>query len=163
MCDAHLLYNLVIECETYRLGEKESKEHIKTKTDGECVISSKRYNRIKKRIRSDAECQNWLNYQARIGFVIEHKKRIDEMETVQRVSMRLLLNETTKDESKQNKHLILKILSQIESANKRLAELNLGSPVIAEIKNQVNERENAKGIPEGTKDNTEETYSNKIF
>lgn len=152
----------MIECETYRLSEKESMEYIKKKTGGECITSSRHYHRIKKRIRSEDECQDWLNHQARFGFVIEHKKRIDEMEIVQRELMRLLLSETTKDESAQNKDLILKTLSQIESANKRLAELNLGSPVIAEIKNQM-ERDNAKGIPEGTENTIKGTDQNRIF
>lgn len=163
MYDKQLLYILMIECETYRLSEKKSMEYIKKKTDGECIISSRHYHRIKKRIKSKDECQNWLNNQARFGFVSEHKKRIDEMEIVQSELMKLLLSETTKDESEQNKDLILKILSQIESANKRLAELNLGSPVIAEIKNQVKERENAKGIPEGTENTIKGKDQNRIF
>jgi len=163
MYDKQLLYILMIECETYRLSEKESMEYIERKTGGECIISSRHYHRIKKRIRSEAECQDWLNHQARFGFVIEHKKRIDEMEIVQRELMRLLLSETTKDESAQNKDLILKTLSQIESANKRLAELNLGSPVIAEIKNQIEERDNAKGIPEGTENTIKGKDQNRIF
>ena len=85
------------------------------------------------------------------------------MEMVLRKLMKLLLSETAKDESKQDRHLILKTLSQIESANKRLSELSLGSPVIAEIKNQVKEKENAKGIPEGTEDNIKRTDQNRIF
>ena len=163
MYNTQFLYSLMIDCETYRLSEKESKEYIKRKTGGECIISSRHYYRIKKHVRSEDACQRWMNHQTRIGFVIEHKKRIDEMEIVQSNLMKMLLSETTKDESKQNKDLILKISSQIESANKRLSELNLGSPVIAEIKNQVKERENAKGIPEGTEDNIKGTDSNRIF
>jgi len=163
MYDKQLLFNLVTDCETFRLSEKESKEYVKTKTNGKCEISSRHYYRIKKRIRSDPETQSWMNYQARIGFVIEHKKRINEMEIVQKELMKLLLSETIKDENKQNKELILKISSQIESANKRLSELNLGSPVIAEIKNQVKEKENAKGIPEGTEDNIRGADQNRVF
>ncbi|PIN82301.1 MAG: hypothetical protein COV65_07145 [Nitrosopumilales archaeon CG11_big_fil_rev_8_21_14_0_20_33_24] len=163
MYDKQLLYNLVMECETYRLSEKESMDYIRKKTDGECIISRRHYSRIKRRINSEDECKNWLNNQARFGFVSEHKKRIDEMEMVLRKLMKLLLSETAKDESKQDRHLILKTLSQIESANKRLSELSLGSPVIAEIKNQVKEKENAKGIPEGTEDNIKRTDQNRIF
>ncbi len=162
MYDKQLLYSLVMDCETFRLSEMEAKEYIKNKTNGECEISSRHYHRVKKRIRSEPESQNWLNYQARIGFVIEHKKRIDEMDLVQKVLIRLLSDETSKDESNQNKELILKISSQIGSANKRLSELNLGSPVIAGIKNQRKEKEDAKGIS-GDTEGVRGADQNRIF
>lgn len=152
-----------MDCETFRLNENESKEYVKIKTNGEYMISSRHYYRIKKRIRSEPECQNWLNYQARIGFVIEHKKRIDEMEIVQRELMRLLLSETSKNECEQNKELILKISSQVESANKRMSELNLGSPVVAEIKNQIKEKQNAEGVSKSTENSNRGADQNRVF
>lgn len=163
MYEKQFLHSLITDCETYRLSEKESMEYIRRKTDGQFSISSRHYYRIKKYIRSEPACQRWMNHEARIGFVIEHKKRIDEMELVQRELMKLLLKETAREEIKQDKNLILKISSQIESANKRLSELSLGTPVVAEIKNRVKEAGDAQGVSANAEYHTRGTDQNRIF
>jgi hypothetical protein len=80
--------------------------------------------------------QSWLNHHTRIGFVLEHKKRIDEIELVISKLMNIFQNEI----QNKNHKFILKLSERIESLNKRLTELYLGSPVISEIKKEVDIR-----------------------
>lgn len=160
-----LLQELIVDCETYRLTESEAKEYVSRRTNGETELSHNRYYRMKRYIHSDPEIQSWFDHHTRIGFVIEHRKRISEMELVQKELLRLFEHETAKNEQDQDKTIILKLSAQIESTNKRLSELNLGNPVIAEIKKQVDIKygENAAGVSGSTEDNLRRTDPNRIF
>jgi len=75
--------------------------------------------------------------------LVEHRKRIEEMERCQAILFSLLLNEVEKPDSapksepRRDKHLMTQIVAEIRANNKRLAALQNGSPVIAQTKSML--------------------------
>jgi len=123
-----ILNRLVQDCITYRLTDKESQGYIKQYTG---VTFSEGYiNKKKKEIESEPNITQWLNHHTRIGFIKEHKTRMDEMEKIQQKLIKLFLSE-------HDTKLLLLISERIESVNRRLSELNLGSPIISQIKQKM--------------------------
>jgi len=133
------LEQLVQDCEVFRLREKEALEYIKKRFGKE--ISARHYYRTKKKITSEEYLEDWFNEQARIGFVIEHKKRIDEMQVVHKTLLELIKKELTKPESDQNRKGILQLFETLLKINYRLAELSLDNPIIQQIKKRIENSE----------------------
>jgi len=150
------LEQLVQDCETYRLREKEALEYIKKRFGRE--ISARHYYRIKKKITSEEYLQHWFNEHARIGFVIEHKKRIDEMQAVHTAIIELLKKEMSKDETEQNRKGILQLFEILLKINHRLSELSLGNPTIQKIKNRIDESDRRI-----VKESNSKFYSEAVF
>lgn len=153
------LKKVVNDCVIFRLSTKESLEYIEQKNSG-VGISERHFFRIKKHLESDEQLQYWLNHHTKIGFVLEHKKRIDEIELLISKLMNIFQNEI---QNKNNK-FILKLSERIESLNKRLTELYLGNPVISEIKKEIDVRNDGhtNRISNGEEGNIR-SDPNKIF
>jgi len=132
------LNRLIQDCVTYRLTDKDSQEYIKQYT--EITLSEKYINKKKKEIESDPNIQQWLNHHTRIGFIKEHKTRMGEMEKIQQKLIKLFLSET-------DIKLVATLSERIESINRRLSELNLGSPIIAQIKLKMEVANTGKDSP----------------
>jgi hypothetical protein len=154
------LKKTVNDCIVFRLSTKESLEYIEQKNNG-TRISERHFFRIKKHLESDEQLQYWLNHHTRIGFVLEHKKRIDEIELLISKLMNMFQNEI----QNKNHRFILRLSERIESLNKRLTELYLGNPVISEIKKEVDVRndEHTNRISNGKEDNIRKSDPNRIF
>lgn len=135
-----VLHNLITDCMTYRLTEEESLEYIAIRYK---KISKRHYYRIKKQLNSDEELQRFFDHHTRIGFIIDHKKRRDEIESVLEQLMRRLLELATQ---KITNYLALTRLSEaIISANKRAEEISLSNPIISKIKIEIEQlRESEK-------------------
>jgi len=129
------LEQLVLDCCTYNLSEKESLEYVKIRLGKS--ISCRHYYRIKRKVSSEPFTQSWLDYHTRIGFAIEHRKRIWEIELLQRTCIQLFKNEVEKSESEQNLDSILAISNIILKNNAKLSELSLDTPIIAQIKRRL--------------------------
>jgi len=129
------LEQLVQDCEAFRLNEKEAMEYIKKRFGKE--VSIRHYYRIKKKISSEEYVQFWLNEQGRIGFAIEFKKRIDEMQVVHKTLLDILKKEMPKVETEQKQKGILKLFDMLLKTNERLLELSKGTPIIQSIKNRL--------------------------
>ena len=84
---------------------------------------------------SDDNNVNWISYYARQGFVEFYRKRIQEMELIQTNTFQQWLYETSKPNSQKDKHLILDLVSQLRANNQQLASLGMVTPIIATIKN----------------------------
>ena len=140
----HHLEQLVQDCETFRLREKEALEYIKQRFGKE--ISSRHYYRIKKKITSEEYLQEWFNEFARIGFVIEHKKRLDELEVIQKTLLELVKKELAKPEADQKKNMLIQIFHVLLKINYRLEEVSLGTPVIQKIKKRIEEKEKLSSL-----------------
>jgi len=123
-----ILNRLIQDCITYRLTDKESQSYVKQYTV--VTLSEKYINKKKKEIESEPNITQWLNHHTRIGFIREHKTRMNEMEKIQEKLIHLFLSEN-------DTKLLLLISERIESINRRLSELNLGSPIIAQIKKKL--------------------------
>ena len=124
----HILNRLLQDCSTYRLTDKESQNYIEQYT--KVKLHEKTINKKRKELEQDPHINQWLGHHTRIGFVKEHKKRMDEIEKVQEKLMKQFLqtNET---------QTIMELSDKIVNINKRLSELNLGSPIIAQIKQKM--------------------------
>jgi hypothetical protein len=63
------------DCITYSLTEKEALAYVKNRTGLE--ISRRHYYHIKSFVVSEPSTQLWLSQFTKLGFVTEHRKRID--------------------------------------------------------------------------------------
>jgi len=130
---------LVLDCDTYRLSEKESLEYISIRFGKS--ISVRHYYRIKRKVLSDESIQKWFEFFTRTGFVIELRKRMEEIELVQKTCMRLLKSELDKPESQQNRNWLLKLIHEIRENNHLLSEKDIDHPIIEQIKKRIDESE----------------------
>jgi hypothetical protein len=128
------LLEAVRNCLTYSSTETEALAYIKNRTDEE--LSIRHYYRIKSFVQSDpSPTQLWLSQFTELGFVTEDRKHIDEVNKARSEMRRILLVEQSKpDDGEQDKHLISKLYSQIQENVKLASALNLGTPVVAQIK-----------------------------
>jgi len=133
------LMQLVLDCDTYRLSEKEALEYIKTRFGK--PISARQYYRIKQKSHSEGTIRSWLDKFTKVGFVIGHKRRGDEMELLQKTCFNLLKAETDKKEPEQNFDRILKLIGEIRRNGQRLGEVELANPVIDAIKKRIDDSE----------------------
>lgn len=134
------LNELVLDCITYRLEEREALEYIRIRFK-EISVSS--YKQRKAHVLSDESTQIWLNHFTRIGFVQHHKEQIEVIQKVQADSLRQLFTETSKDN--RNENMILRVKNDIRENAKLLSELGLGTPIISAIKSKL-QQEDAKTV-----------------
>jgi len=133
------LAQLVLDCDTYRLSEKESLEYISARFGKS--ISVRHYYRVKRKVLSDESIQKWFEFFTRTGFVIELRKRMEEIELVQKTCMRLLKSELDRPESQQNRNWLLKLIHEIRENNHLLSEKDIDNPIIEQIKKQIDKSE----------------------
>ena len=127
------LKELITYCITYRLPEKESHAYIRSRLGGGTGIGASHYYRLKKQIESDSEVQNWLSHFSRVGFVLAHKQRMDEILLLQKTAFQMLNQEQSKPEGQRDQKLILSIMAEASKLNERLVSLASGSPILAQL------------------------------
>jgi hypothetical protein len=129
------LLEAVRDCVTYSLTEREALAYVKNRTGEE--LSIRHYYRIKSFVQSEPSTQLWLSQFTKLGFVTEHRKHIDEINKARSDMWRMILEEQIKPAEQQDKLLITKLYSQIQENIKLASALNLGTPVVAQIKAMV--------------------------
>ena len=129
------LMQLVLDCDTYRLSEKESLEYIKTKFGK--PISARQYYRIKQKIHSEGTIKSWFDKFTKVGFALAQKRRIDEIELIQKTCMNLLKAEMDKQKSERNNAWLLKLIGEIRKNITESAEEDLWNPIIDAIKKRI--------------------------
>ena len=129
------LMQLVLDCDTYRLSEKEALDYIKTRFGK--PISARQYYRNKQKIHSEGTIRSWFDKFTKVGFALAQKRRIDEMELIQKSCMNLLKAEMDKPKSERNNDWLLKLIGEIRKNNAKLAETNLDNPIIDAIKKRI--------------------------
>ncbi len=123
---------LVQDTVVYRLTERESLDYIKSRLGKQ--IGPVYYYRLKKRLESDSNAQDWINRFARTGFISEHMRRYHEMNLLQDVAFHMLIEEQAKPDGIRDPDLILAIMDQITKNGKTLTSLQNGTPVLAQVK-----------------------------
>ena len=98
------------------------------------------YQRYKKIALNDNTANAWIDNFARIGFVDHYRKRMNEMETLQKNIYRQLNLELSKKPEEQNKKYIIALSSEIRQNNIHLCQLGLGMPIIAKMKEKIDGR-----------------------
>jgi hypothetical protein len=73
-------------------------------------ISETHFYRLKKEaVKKRGDSEQWLDYYARYQFVEFYRKRIEELELVQRKLLKVLIEETDKQAEKQDKTIIIQL------------------------------------------------------
>ena len=94
----------------------------------------------------------WISYYARQGFVEFYRKRIQEMEMIQKETLKQWHIEMNKPDLQKDNNLIVKLVAELRANNQQLTSLGMVTPIIATIKNLIdkkedkNKEENAKRI-----------------
>jgi hypothetical protein len=145
------LLDAVRDCITYSLTEREALAHIKNRTGSEKEISTRHYYRIKNFVQSDPSTQLWSSQFTKLGFVTEHRKHIDEVNKARADMWHMILEEQSKPAEQQDKLLIAKLYSQIQENIKLASALNLGTPVVAQIKAMVDKASSSANNNESNK------------
>lgn len=156
-----LYMKLAADCRTWRLKEDEALVYFRKMT-GKPRFSPSTLYRVYRQFDSDESVNAWMNEQARIGFVRTHRELIDEIDHIAEPLMRLYIEEANKpstipdpkdtnpDQSQRhrirnpdkNKYLMLKLAAELRELNERKSQLNLGNPIIASIKQKIDQSEN---------------------
>ncbi len=88
---------------------------------------------MKKKLESGSSAQDWINQFAKTGFLAEHMRRYDEMNLVQDIAFRMLVEEHSKPDGVRDSDLILGLMDQAAKINKRLQNLAAGTPILAQM------------------------------
>ena len=134
----HMLIQCIIDCDLFGLSDKEGMKYIEDKTGRPISLTS--YQRYKKIALNDNTASAWINNFAKIGFVDHYRKRMNEMETLQKNIYRQLNVELSKKPEEQNKKYIIALSSEIRQNNIHLCQLGLGMPIIAKMKERIEGR-----------------------
>lgn len=138
--ETKFLNELVKDCITYGLEEKEAMQYLEVRFK---PVSLSSYKHRKARVLSEDASHIWLNHFTRIGFVTAHKHQIETIEKLQQDSLRQFFIETTIEQENRDEEKISKLKEDIRSNVKLLSELNLGTPIISAIKSKL---EDAKTV-----------------
>ena len=134
----HMLIQCIIDCDLFGLSDKEGMKYIEDKTGRPISLTS--YQRYKKIALNDNTASAWIDNFAKIGFVEHYRKRINEMDTLQRTIYGQLRLELSKKAEEQNKKFIIALSSEIRQNNIHLCQLGLGMPIIAKMKEKIDGR-----------------------
>ena len=130
----HLIKQCMIDADIMGLSKQETIEYDKTRLNID--FSEGSYKKFRSKILNDDESSvQWISYYARQGFVEFYRKRITEMEMIQKETLKQWYNELNKPDSQQNKNLILKLVAELRANNQQLTSLGMVTPIIATIKN----------------------------
>jgi hypothetical protein len=131
----HMLIQCIVDCDLFGLSDKEAMEYVEKKTGRAISLTS--YQRYKKLALNDNAASAWIDNFARIGFVDHYRKRMNEMETLQKNIYRQLNLELSKKPEEQNKKYIISLSSELRQNNIHLCQLGLGMPIIAKMKERI--------------------------
>ncbi len=133
----HLIKQCIIDADLIGLGRAESITYVKSRLglDENTSFSEGSYKKYRAEILSDDNNIEWISYYARQGFVEFYRKRIQEMELIQKTTFQQLIDETSKPDSQKDVNLILKLVAELRANNQQLSSLGMVTPIIATIKN----------------------------
>ncbi|MGE0242909.1 MAG: hypothetical protein AB7F53_03085 [Nitrososphaeraceae archaeon] len=134
----HMLIQCIIDCDLFGLSDKEGMKYLEKKTGRSISLTS--YQRYKKIALNENAANAWIDHFARIGFVDHYRKRMNEMETLQRNIYRQLNLELSKKPEEQNKKYIVALSSEIRQNNIHLCQLGIGMAVISKMKENIDGR-----------------------
>lgn len=123
-----VMNSLVSDTITYRLKSDEAVRYIEQVTGIKISVSLLRKKQHE--INTDESMNTWLNIHTRIGFVRTHRQLLNEMNMVQQKLLREILLTDDRGE-------IIELSREIRETNRRISELNMGLPVIAQIRQRM--------------------------
>ena len=144
----HLIKQCIIDADIMGLGRVESITYVKSRLgldDEKTSFSEGSYKKYRTEALSDETNVEWITYYARQGFVEFYRKRIQEMEMIQKETFNQWFNETSKPDSQKDQRLILDLVAELRANNQHLASLGMVTPIIATIKNIIDDNKEKLG------------------
>jgi hypothetical protein len=133
----------MLDADIIGLCKQETIEYVKSRLNLD--FSEGSYKKYRSEILNDDESNvQWITYYARKGFVEFYRKRISEMEIIQKDTLQQWHNEMNKPDSRKDKNLILKLGAELRANNQHLTSLGMVTPIIATIKNIIDEKDKVK-------------------
>jgi CDP-diacylglycerol pyrophosphatase len=97
------------------------------------------FYRLKKEAKTKrGESEEWLDNYAKYQFIEFYRKRIEELELVQRSLLKVLIEETEKEEKQQNKTIINQLSKTIADNSKVLGEFGMTPCIMQKLKMNAN-------------------------
>jgi hypothetical protein len=138
----HLIKQCMIDAEIMGLGKHETIDYVKSRLNLD--FSEGSYTKYRSEILNDENNVQWITYYARKGFVEFYRKRIEEMEMLQKETFKQWVIETSKPDSQKDKRLILSLVAELRANNQHLTSLGMVTPIIATIKNIIDGKDKKK-------------------
>lgn len=150
----HLIKQCMLDADIIGLGRQETIEYVKSRLNLD--FSEGSYKKYRSEILNDDESHvKWITYYARQGFVEFYRKRIQEMEMIQKETLKQWHIEMNKPDSHKDNNLIVKLVAELRANNQQLTSLGMVTPIIATIKNLIDKR--------GEDNNKEEENAKRIY
>ena len=139
-----LIKQCIIDADIIGLDKHETIEYVRSRLNLD--FSEGSYKKYRSEILNNNDELNvkWITYYARKGFVEFYRKRIVEMEMIQKETFNQWYIETNKPDAQKNKNLILKLVAELRANNQQLTSLGMVTPIIATIKNIIDHNNNNK-------------------
>jgi len=133
-----VLEQLIMDSTRFGFNEQESLSYIESRTGGKGIARS-RYYAIKKKLSENQSSiyKDRMAYQTKLGIIINHFKRIEEIEYIQTTLLRTLHFETSKPKEEQSLFAISKIASNLVTNTRLLVEMNVSSPIVDQIRREI--------------------------
>ena len=141
----HLIKQCMIDAAIIGLGKAETIDYVKSRLDLD--FSEGSYKKFRSEMLNDNNNDDdtnvqWISYYARKGFVEFYRNRIAEMEMIQNETFKQWHNEMNKPDSQKDKNLIVKLVAELRANNQQLTQLGMVTPIIATIKNIIEDKNN---------------------
>jgi len=141
--ESKLVNELMADIVTYRLTEPEGMKYVAARFR---PISRSVYSRRHAFTNSDKNVNLWLNHFTRIGFVLHHKKQIEDALRIQDHSLRDFITEISRAPEDQDHDLIYKIKHDMRENIRLLTDLGLGTPIISALKAKLDKVDNSSNL-----------------
>jgi hypothetical protein len=136
----HLIRQCMLDADIMGLSKQETIDYVKSRV-GVDNFSDSSYKKYRNEFLNDESNVQWISYYARKGFVEFYRKRIAEMEMIQKETFKQWHNEMDKPDSQQDKSLIIKLVVELRANNQQLTSLGMVTPIIATIKNIIDDKD----------------------
>jgi hypothetical protein len=137
----HLIKQCMIDAAIIGLNKSETIAYVKSRLNLDFSEGSYKKFRAETLNNDHGDDSNvqWISYYARQGFVEFYRKRISEMEMIQKETFKQWYIETNKPDLQNDKNLILKLVAQLRTNNQQLTSLGMVTPIIATIKDMIDD------------------------
>ena len=130
--ERHLLISLINDYSLFGATDNEVIQMLSKKIGK--IISETLFYRLKKEaVKKRGDSEQWLDSFVKYHYVEYHRKRMEDLEYVQRCLLKLLAEETEKEREKQDKTIINQLSKTIAEISKTLADFGKAPPVISKI------------------------------
>ena len=145
----HLIKQCILDADIMGLDKQETIDYVKGRLGLD--FSEGSYKKFRSEVLNDGTTMQWITYYARQGFVEFYRKRIQEMEMIQKETLKQWHIEMNKPDLQKDNNLIVKLVAELRANNQQLTSLGMVTPIIATIKNLIDKKEDKNKEEENAK------------